>query len=173
MSNVSLSSTADTGQGAVSRDWMLAMLKELMLGMMAADLPILTKANALARLGNLYLKTDNAAELKRVNAAVVAQLSEMGERVATLEAERATGGGEVTAPSRHEGNGSPPPKRSPSESPAQPADQNPLRSSGCGPAGVSPTAAWVDGPTPTVQPEEITAVRANASSERTPACAPT
>ena len=45
--------------------WLLDMLKEAMIGVMEGDSPPLQKANAVARLGGLYLKTYGAGELKQ------------------------------------------------------------------------------------------------------------
>src|SRR5438093_6426503 len=87
----STSSSSDAGHEAAPLDWLLALLQEAIVGVMADDQPPLKKANALARLGNLYLKTYNTADLKRVNAALVERIVELEECLATAGLETAAG----------------------------------------------------------------------------------
>ncbi len=77
-----------------SLDWMLAMLQEAMAAVMVGESTPLQKANALARLGGLYLRASGAAELKRVNRELNRRLSEMAKSRGT-----ANGPGESTEPS--------------------------------------------------------------------------
>jgi hypothetical protein len=91
MFNDSASTSPDARQEAAPFDWLLALLREAMVGVMADDQPPLKKANALARLGSLYLKTYNAAELKRANAELEERAAELEERLAALGVESAAG----------------------------------------------------------------------------------
>jgi hypothetical protein len=50
-----------------SLGWLLGMLQEAMSGVMAGDIAPIQKANALSRLGNLYLKAYRAAQLQQEN----------------------------------------------------------------------------------------------------------
>jgi hypothetical protein len=86
MSNDSFSNTSclDAGQEAAPLAWFLCLLKEAIVGIMAEDQPASKKANALARLGNLYLKTDAAAELKRANDELIERVAEPEQRVSAL-----------------------------------------------------------------------------------------
>jgi hypothetical protein len=68
-----------------SLDWLLDVLKEVTLGVAASDSPPLQKANAVARLGNLYLKAHGAAELKRENAMLRKQLAEREQHRAAVD----------------------------------------------------------------------------------------
>jgi hypothetical protein len=63
-------------------DWLLAMLKQSMEEVMASDAKPLQKASALARLGNLFLKTYGAAGLAKENKALKRRLAEMEELLA-------------------------------------------------------------------------------------------
>ena len=56
-----------------SLDWLLAILKEVTTGVAGSDTPLLQKANAVTRLGNLYLKAYRAAELERENAVLASR----------------------------------------------------------------------------------------------------
>jgi hypothetical protein len=96
MSNHIPSTPSDAGPEAAPLDWMLALLREAMVGVMADDQPALKKANTLARLGSLYLKTYNTAGLKRLNAELKEQVAELEERMATVRVE-ATGDEEAAA----------------------------------------------------------------------------
>jgi hypothetical protein len=72
-------------------DWLLAMLKQAMEEAMASEAKPLQKANAIARLGNLYLKAYGAAELARENKA-------LKQRAAALEEELQQVGESAEAP---------------------------------------------------------------------------
>jgi hypothetical protein len=58
-------------------DWLLAMLKQTMEETMASEAKPMQKANAIARLGNLYLKTYGAAGLTKENKALKRRLTEL------------------------------------------------------------------------------------------------
>src|SRR6266849_253774 len=64
---------------AAPLDWLLVMLHDAMSEVQASDAPPMQKASAIARLGNLYLKTYRAAGLERT-------VRELKQRVAELEA---------------------------------------------------------------------------------------
>jgi hypothetical protein len=83
MSNDSptISPCLNAGQEAGPLDWLLSLLRKAIVGVMADDTPLLNKANALARLGNLYLKTYHTAELERTNAEPVERVAESEQRV--------------------------------------------------------------------------------------------
>jgi hypothetical protein len=95
MSNDSLSTSPGAGPEAAPLAWLLALLREAMVGVMADDTPALKQANALARLGSLYLKTYNTAELKRVNAELEERVAELEERLVALGVDTAAGEEEV------------------------------------------------------------------------------
>jgi hypothetical protein len=103
MSNGSSSTSPhlNAGQEAAPLAWLLALLREAMEGVMVDDTPPLKKANALARLGNLCLKTYDTAELERVNAELVEQVAELAERL--------TATGVSNAPEEDESAGQPGP----------------------------------------------------------------
>jgi hypothetical protein len=90
MSNdsLSVSPSPEADHEAAPLAWLLALLREAMVGVMADDTPALKKANALARLGSLYLKTFGAAELRRANAELVERVPELEERPVPAEGER-------------------------------------------------------------------------------------
>jgi hypothetical protein len=92
----STSSSMNAGPEAAPLDWLLSMLREAIVGVMADDQPASKKANALARLGSLYLKTYEVAELKRANAELEERVTELEERLTTAEAESGSPG-EVVA----------------------------------------------------------------------------
>src|SRR5437867_2038492 len=110
MSNESLSLSVspcpDAGQEAAPLDWLLALLREAIVGVMADDTPASKKANALARLGNLYLKTYGAAELKRATAGLEERVAELEERLTTAEAESTSLKEVVTGQAASDGEGS-------------------------------------------------------------------
>jgi hypothetical protein len=58
-------------------DWLLAMLRQSMEELMASEAKPLPKANALARLASLYLKTCGAAGLTKENKALKRRLKEL------------------------------------------------------------------------------------------------
>jgi hypothetical protein len=58
-------------------DWLLAMLKQTMEETMASEAKPLQKANAIARLGNLYLKACGASELKKEIAALKRRIEQL------------------------------------------------------------------------------------------------
>ena len=90
----STSASPNTGPEPASLDWLLALLREAIEGVMADDQPALKKANALARLGSLYLKVYDTAERERLNAEPKEQVAEFEERPAAVGIE-ATGGEEA------------------------------------------------------------------------------
>jgi len=65
--------------------WMLAMLQQAMEGVMTGEAPPLQKASAIARLGNLYLKTSRAAELQKENRELTRRLVALEKRLAAVE----------------------------------------------------------------------------------------
>jgi hypothetical protein len=78
-----------------------------MEGVMADDSPPLKKANALARLANLYLKTYNAAELEHLNAELIEHIAELEEHLAAAGVEPAAANDEATGRPDSEKAGSP------------------------------------------------------------------
>jgi hypothetical protein len=72
-------------------DWFLAMLQAVMTDVMASEGTPLKKANAIARLGNLYLKACRTKELQAAN-------RELARRVAALEERLAAAESRLTAP---------------------------------------------------------------------------
>jgi hypothetical protein len=120
MSNNSASTSPDDCQEAAPFDWLLALLREAMVGVMADDQPPLKKANALARLGSLYLKTYDTAELKCVNAELEERVAELEERLTAAGIETAAGEADATGPVRPEGEGSPASSRKGSAKRARP-----------------------------------------------------
>jgi hypothetical protein len=80
--------------------WLLAALREAIEGVMASDAPALPKANAVARLGNLYLKTSRATELPKEVRALNRRVSELERALALArsEAAAALADGTVSAP---------------------------------------------------------------------------
>jgi hypothetical protein len=109
MSNGSSSTSPclNASQEAAPLDWLLALLREAMVGVMADDTPHLKKANALARLGSLYLKTYKTAELERVNAELAEQIAGLEERLRAAGVEAASGAEEAVGQPRPEKVGSP------------------------------------------------------------------
>jgi hypothetical protein len=91
-----------------------------MVGVMADDTPPLKKANALARLGNLYLKTYNTAELERVNAELVERVAELEVGLTALGVETTAGEDEAAGPAVSEPEGSPATSRTESAKPSKP-----------------------------------------------------
>jgi hypothetical protein len=68
-----------------SLDWFLAMLQAAMTEVMASEGKPLQKANAVARLGNLYLKACRTQELQAANRALARRVAALEERLATTE----------------------------------------------------------------------------------------
>jgi hypothetical protein len=68
-----------------SLDWFLAMLQAAMTEVMASEGTPLQKANAVARLGNLYLKACRTKELQAANRALARRVAALEERLATTE----------------------------------------------------------------------------------------
>jgi hypothetical protein len=60
-------------------DWLLGMLQDAMAGVMADEVPPLQKANALSRLGNLYLKAYRVAQLVQENKVLAARVEALEE----------------------------------------------------------------------------------------------
>jgi hypothetical protein len=106
MSNDSLHTPPclDASEEAAPLGWLLSMLREAMVGVMADDTPALKKANALARLANLYLKAYKTADLKRTNAELVARVAELEQRLTTSRIETASGEEEASGQSVSEQN---------------------------------------------------------------------
>jgi hypothetical protein len=133
MSNnsASPSPSPDAGHEAAPLDWFLALLREAIAGVMADDQPTLKKANALARLGSLYLKTYNTAELAHANAELERVNAELEERVAELEERLTAHGGETTAGGEAAaGSAQPEPEGSPTPSRLETANLSKPRSPG-------------------------------------------
>jgi hypothetical protein len=114
------SPSPDAGHEAAPLDWFLAMLREAMVGVMADAPQALKKANALARLGNLYLKTYGVAELKRTNAELEERVAELEEWQATLGVETAAGEEEAAGQTAPEEDGSAAPRRTEKAKPSKP-----------------------------------------------------
>jgi hypothetical protein len=70
--------------------WLLGTLGQAIEGVMAGESTPLQKANAVARLGNLYLKTYRAAELQRENKALARRIAELERCLAGLQAQSAS-----------------------------------------------------------------------------------
>jgi hypothetical protein len=83
------------GADPAALDWLLALLRQAIEGVMAGEDHPLKKANAVARLGNLYLKTYRAQELKRENRALLRRVAEMEKQ---LGQEKRTSAGSAAAP---------------------------------------------------------------------------
>jgi hypothetical protein len=65
--------------------WLLAAVREAVEEVRASEAKPLAKANAVARLGNLYLKTYGAAALRKENRALKQQARELERRAHVLE----------------------------------------------------------------------------------------
>jgi hypothetical protein len=116
----STSPSSDGCQEAAPLAWLLALLREAMEGVMADDTPPLKKANALARLGSLYLKIYHTADLESVNVELVERVAELEERLAGIGMETAAGAEAVAGPARPEPEASPAPSRKGSAKPSKP-----------------------------------------------------
>jgi hypothetical protein len=73
----SVSACSETGSDRPPLDWLLTMLKQAMEETMASEAKPLQKANAIARLGNLYLKACGASELKKEIAALKRRIEQL------------------------------------------------------------------------------------------------
>src|SRR5438067_2031116 len=87
----SVSPPPEAGHDAAPLDWLLALLREVIEGVRAEDQPPSKKANAIARLANLYLKTYHAAALERVNAGREERIARPEECPAACGGEGASG----------------------------------------------------------------------------------
>jgi hypothetical protein len=70
-------------------DWLLDLLREAIEELMDSDAAPLQKANAIARLGSLYLKGFQVGELRRANAELERRVAELEQRAAAAEAQAA------------------------------------------------------------------------------------
>ena len=91
MDTPTVSLPLEAGHDAAPLAWMLALLREVIEGVRAEDQPPSKKANAIARLANLYLKTYHAAALERVNAGREERIAEREECPAACGGEGASG----------------------------------------------------------------------------------
>jgi len=65
--------------------WLMGLLRQTMTEAVTSDMTPLQKANAVARLGALYLKAHGTTELERANKELKRHAAELEERVAELE----------------------------------------------------------------------------------------
>lgn len=79
------STAAAASEAAPSLDWFLGLLQEAMTQVMAGEATPLQKANAVARLGALYLKACRAAELEKSIPALEQRVAELEQRAAGRE----------------------------------------------------------------------------------------
>jgi hypothetical protein len=109
MSNHSLLTppSPNTGPEPTPLDWLLALLRQAIEGMMADDQPAFKKANALARLGSLYMKVYDTAELERVNAGLEERGAEPEEGLTARGVETAADEAAGVSPARPGKKGSP------------------------------------------------------------------
>jgi hypothetical protein len=70
--------------------WLLAAVREAIEHVMAGEATPLQKANAVSRLGSLYLKTYRAAELQQENRRLKEQVAALEAHLAAAEAEAAS-----------------------------------------------------------------------------------
>jgi hypothetical protein len=89
MSIDALMSAAPAGAEGDSESlaWLQELLRSAMEGVMAAEGNPIPKANSLARLAGLYLKTCQVTELKRERKQLAARVAELEEALGALEAE--------------------------------------------------------------------------------------
>jgi hypothetical protein len=83
----SVGAVASAGEGQetlAESGWFLAMLQETMTQVMEGEGTPLQKANAVARLASLYLKSCQAQELERENRALTEQIDALEQRFADL-----------------------------------------------------------------------------------------
>jgi hypothetical protein len=83
--NVSLSLKDDTEPAPLA--WLLDLLQQSLREVMESDTAPLQKANAIARLGSLYLKAYRTTELEKINRDLVKRVTAAEERTAALEAQ--------------------------------------------------------------------------------------
>jgi hypothetical protein len=67
--------------------WLRASLRQVMEELMASDATSMQKANAVARLGGLYLKTYKSGELEKQTRALRAQAAALEQRLAAIQDE--------------------------------------------------------------------------------------
>ena len=80
---------ADDAADSEGLSWFMGLLRQMMTEVMAGEAPALQKANAIARLGNLYLRAHRTAELAQANKALRRQAAALEERLAAAEAQLA------------------------------------------------------------------------------------
>jgi hypothetical protein len=83
----SVDAVAPAGEGretSADLSWFLAMLQEAMTAVMEGESTPLQKANAVARLGSLYLKSYQTQELEWENRELTEQIEALEQRVADL-----------------------------------------------------------------------------------------
>lgn len=79
---------AGTGSSPESLAWLQELLRSAMEAVAAAEGNPIPKANSLARLAGLYLKTCQVTELKRAQKQLEARVRELEEALGVREAER-------------------------------------------------------------------------------------
>src|SRR5262249_36256785 len=78
---------AGDGERAIAPlGWLLGMLQEAMTEVMEGDSGPLQKANAVARLGNLYLKAYQTNALQQENRELTRKVDDLEQRLAALSA---------------------------------------------------------------------------------------
>jgi hypothetical protein len=85
MSQTALLESVSFSEGdptSAAPEWLLAMLKQAMEEVMAGDATPLQKANAITRLGNLYLKAAGAGELAKTVKALTGRVAGLEEALA-------------------------------------------------------------------------------------------
>jgi hypothetical protein len=86
--------------------WFLAMLQEAMTQVMEGESTPLQKANAVARLGSLYLKSYQTQELERENRELTSKIEALEQSIADLEtATDPAPAGTPTSEARHRSAG--------------------------------------------------------------------
>ena len=92
----SVSPEAAGKSGSASLDWLLELLQQAMTEVMSGESTPLQKANAVARLGSLYLKASGTAELEKENRELTGKIAELEQRLDTLQTapERTSSGSE-------------------------------------------------------------------------------
>jgi hypothetical protein len=99
-------------------DWLLAMLKQSMEQVMASDAKPLQKASAIARLGNLFLKTYGAAGLARENKALKRRVAAMEEELQRVREAAAAASAPLVRPAGRAAGGTRAPEPVPVSAPA-------------------------------------------------------
>jgi hypothetical protein len=109
MSNHSLLTppSPNTGPEPAPLDWLLALLRKAIEGVMAEDQPVFKKANAIGRLGSLYMKVYGTAELERVKAGLEERGAEPEEGLSARGVETAADEAAGVGPARPKKKGSP------------------------------------------------------------------